>query len=504
MIRIPRYVALRAGSGAASSAGLGAALAVAALLAGCASTLSVPSSVPVLPLAVAWQAPLPHGGATAELARWWSRFDDPVLTDLQQAAQQASPSLAAARARIQRARATVSSADAAGLPRLDAVASAGRARQVPSQANASNTAVGLQAGWELDLFGAVAAGQGAAKARLAAAQAGWHDARVAVAAEVAGSYTALRACEAQLVQSRLDVTSRSETARLTEQSAQAGFTAPADAALVRAGVAQTRSQMLVTQAQCETLVKALVEITDLPEPELRQRLAPNTARLPTPPALAVAPLPAAVLAQRPDLAEAARAVVAAAGDQAQSQARERPQVSLSGTLAGVRLSGGGVPASQGVTWSVGPLAVSFPLFDGGARAAATLASRADYDNAVAQYQALARRAVREVETALVTLDTTAQREVDALDAARGFETALVATQARQRGGLASLLDLEVSRRNALQAQSALIELQRERTAAWIALYRALGGGWDPVSPTDATAIAATPAVAALAAAPVRP
>jgi outer membrane protein, multidrug efflux system len=94
---------------------------------------------------------------------------------------------------------------------------------------------------------------------------------------------------------------------------------------------------------------------------------------------------------------------------------------------------------------------------------------------------LARRAVREVETALVTLDTTAQREVDALQAARGFEESLVATQARQRGGLASVLDLEVSRRNALQAQGALIELQRERAAAWIALYRALGGGWDPAS-----------------------
>jgi len=105
---------------------------------------------------------------------------------------------------------------------------------------------------------------------------------------------------------------------------------------------------------------------------------------------------------------------------------------------------------------------------------------------VAQYQALARRAVREVESALVTLDSTAQREVDALLAARDFETALVATQARQRGGLASVLDLEAARRNAVQAQSALIELQRERAAGWIALYRALGGGWDAASLASAT------------------
>ena len=152
--------------------------------------------------------------------------------------------------------------------------------------------------------------------------------------------------------------------------------------------------------------------------------------------------------------------------------------------------------SQGITrdaatWTFGPLQVSFPLFDGGARAAATVAAGADYDNAVAQYQALARRAVREVEVALVTLDSTAQREVDALLAARDFETALVATQARQRGGLASLLDLEAARRNAVQARIALIELQRERAAGWISLYRALGGGGDAASLAPAATATAT-------------
>lgn len=465
-------------------------LAAAWLLAGCATAPPSASPAPVVSPA-AWQAPLPHGGASTALARWWMQFNDPVLTDLQQAAQQASPSLSAAQARIQRARATLTGAEGGNLPRLDAVGSASVGRQMPGQPSSRSASLGLQASWEQDILGAIGLDRNhdedAAQARLEAAQAGWHDARVSVAAEVASSYTALRACEAQLVQSRLDVASRSETARLTEQSAQAGFSAPADAALVRAGVAQTRSQMLVTQTQCETLVKSLVEVTDLPEVDLRRRLAPRSAQLPTTPSLAVSALPATLLAQRPDLAEAARNVVAAAGDQSLSQARERPQVSLSGSWGGIRLSGGDSPRSQGAIWSVGPLAVSFPLFDSGARAANTQAARADYENAVAQYQALARRAVREVEVALVTLDTTAQREVDALAAARGFEASLVATQARQRVGLANVLDLETSRRIALQAQSALIELQRERTVAWISLYRALGGGWDPASLTTAAA-----------------
>lgn len=453
-------------------------------LAGCA-TVAAPEPPPAR-LASSWQASLPHGGSTSDLSQWWTRFNDPLLPTLQAAAQQASPTLASARARIERARAAQVAAGAAGMPRLDAVGSASTGRSTPGQPTASVLAIGLQAGWELDLFGAVAAGRDATKARLEGAQAGWHEARVAVAAEVAASYTALRACQAQLAQSQADSLSRAETARLTETSARAGFTAPADAALARAGAAQSRGLALAQQAQCDTLVKGLVEVTDLPEPELRQRLAAGTARLPQPAPVAVAGLPASLLSQRPDLADAALAVVAAAGDQRQSQARERPQVSLSGSLAGASVRSAGISAS-GTTWSIGPLVVSLPIFDGGARAASTAAARASYDEAVALYAAQVRRAVREVETALVALDSTAARELDAQAAARDFEAALRGTQARQQGGLASLLDLEAARRNAVQAQSALIELQRERVAAWIALYRALGGGW---SAADAVAAAA--------------
>ena len=455
---------------------------VAVVSAGCASAPPAVAPVPA-PVASAWQAPLPHGGSASELPGWWSRFNDPTLPLLIAAAQRASPTLASAQARIERARAARVAAGAALLPQVDAVASASSGRSLPGQATVSSASLGLQAGWELDLFGGVAAGRDAAQARLAGVEAGWHDARVSVAAEVASSYLALRACEAQAAQSRLDSRSRDETARLIDLSARAGFTAPADAALARAGAAQARSLWTSQQAQCDTLVKSLVETTDLPEPGLRQRLASGTARLPQPAPIAVSTLPAALLSQRSDLAQAARAVEAAASDQAQSRAGELPRVSLSGGFAGVAVRSGGV-SPQGTTWAFGPLVVSLPLFDGGARRAATAAARASYDEAVAVYQGLVRRAVREVESALVALDASAQRQADAESAARDFEASLVATQARQKSGLASLLDLEAARRNAVQAQSALIELQRERAAAWIALYRALGGGWNAADPVE--------------------
>ena len=446
------------------------------------------------PAAASWQAPLPHGGATADLSSWWQQFNDPALPALQAAAQAASPTLASARARIERARAARAAAGAALLPQVDAMASASSGRSTPGQPTVSSASLGLQAAWELDLFGGVAAGRNAAQARSFGAQAGWHDARVAVAAEVASTVLALRACEAQAVQTRADATSRNETARLTGLSESAGFTAPADTALARAGAAQSRNLAVSQQAGCDTLVKSLVEITALAEPELRQRLADGTARVPQPAAIAVTVLPASLLSQRPDLADAARAVEAAAADAAQSRAHEMPLVSLSGSFAGTALRSGGTGqgTSQGATWSLGPLVVSLPLFDGGARSAATASARASYDEAVALYQAQLRRAVREVETALVALQSASQRQADANSAARDFEASLRATQARQQGGLASLFDLEAARRNAVQAQSALIDLQREQAAAWIALYRALGGGWNAADPGPNLGVAAKP------------
>ena len=445
---------------------------------GCASLAPEAGHGAVPAVAATWQTAPPAGMAAADAADWWGRFDDPLLPELIGAAQAASPTLASAGARIERARASRVAAGAALLPAVNVVASASSGRSAPNLAvTATGATVGAQAAWEIDLFGGNAAGRTAAQARLDGARAAQAGVRAAVAAETASSYLALRACEAQRAQTEIDVASRAETARLTAESARAGFIAPADAALVRASAAQARTQLASQRQSCDTLVKSLVEVTAIAEPALRQRLAATTAVLPSPPALAVPALPAALLMRRPDLAEAGRTVQAAAAEIRQSRAEQLPQISISGAIGAGSLRLGG-NSSNAATWSLGPLSITLPLFDGGARAAATDAARAGFDEAVALYQAQVRVAVREVEVSLVALQSTAERQADALLAAQDFEASLRATQARQRGGLASLFDLETARRNAVAAQVGLIDLQRERAAAWISLYRALGGGWD--------------------------
>lgn len=462
-----------------------AAAAVAALLAGCASPLP-----PAEPLATTappqWRAPLPPAAAgapsVADLTRWWAQFDDPLVAEFVAAAQAASPTLAAAESRLAQARAARSAAGAALWPTLDAQAGFSRGKGDLGLPIANTTTAGLQAGWEIDVFGARRAARDAASARLAGAEADWHEARVLVAAEAAGAYLDLRACEAQRLQTETDAASRIETARLTALTAQAGFQPPAAEALARASAAQARQQLVAQAAQCDLALKGLVALTAIDEPALRARLAPAQARLPQPARLAVAEVPAAGLAQRPDLASAARAVEAAAADVGAAQAQRLPRIGLTGTVTRTRVDFDG-SRLEGTLWSLGPLSVSLPIFDAGLRAANVDAARARYDEAVAAYRARLRGAVREVESALVQLDSAAARSEDARIAVEGYEASLRAAEARYRGGLASLFELEDARRSAAGARSQWVELQRERVAAWITLYRALGGGWPAGAPS---------------------
>jgi outer membrane protein, multidrug efflux system len=448
--------------------------AVAAALAGCAAAAAAPDGLATV--APTWQAPLPHGGQRAALDQWWAQFDDPLLARLVAAAEAVSPSIASAGARIADARASRTAAGATLLPALNAAAGASRGRPDITLPMATTTSASLQASWELDVFGGNRAGRDAAEARLLGAEATWHDARVIVAAETASQYIGLRACEARLMQTELDARSRAETARLTGLSMESGFESRANAALTRASAAQGLFLVKQQAELCAQAVKALVALTGIAEPELRATLVTGEARLPEPAAFDVPSVPAAALAQRPDVFARARAVVAASADIEQTRAARWPRITLAGSVGAARFDTS-IGALNSTTWSIGPVAVSLPLFDGGTRGANVDAARARYDEATSGYAATLRDAIRDVEDALISLQGTADRSADAQVAADNFEVSFRAAEARYKSGFGTLFELEDARRSALLAQITLIDLRREHVAAWIALYRALGGGW---------------------------
>ncbi len=473
------------------------------LLAACGSVVKMPDAQQVqsdaqIRAASVWATPLPHSGSTAQLATWWMQLGDPVFDELMQAAQLGSATLAGALTRIAQARTGVARADDAISPNFSLNAQGSRAVQAPKAPPATLVNAGLQASWELDLWGGNRAALSAAQLRTRGAELGWHEARVAVAAEMAAIYASYRYCENLLTLLQRDAASREETSRLADLTAKAGFSAPATAQLARASSFDAANSVTSVQAQCDTQIKALVALSAMAEPVLRQKLKANQAlavnlyaqRALFSIANSVTQLPAQLLAQRPDIAAAQQDVTAAALDIQSADARRYPSLSLNGSIGAGSARQLGV-STEGLTWALGPIALSLPLTNQGVTRSNTQAAVAAYNEAVITLQAKARQAVREVEESLVNLNAANLRTAQTKAAAQGYGASLTATQSRYRAGLASLVELEDARRTALFAQQNQLSVERDRIAAWISLYRATGGGWKADMPIASSQAAPT-------------
>ena len=460
-------------------------LALGALLLVACATPRLPTT-PTAPLTAQWQASLPHGGESRQLADWWGRFDDPLVPDLVAQAQASSPTLAQALARIAQARAAQRGAQSLRWPAANLMAQAQRASTAPNFVPSTQASAGVDASWEVDLFGGTRAQVAAAQARSERAGLDWHAARISLAADVAATYVSLRSCEALRAVFEADAVSQQQSAALTREKVRVGFEAPANSGLADGAAADAGNRAIAQRADCEVLLQSLAVLSGQAVVDLRPRLVARTAQLPQPAAFAVATLPAQLLAQRPDIAAAEKDLVAAAADVGVAEAARYPRLSFSGSLgvAGLRVGG---QSSDGNTWGLGP-ALTLPLFDAGQRAASQDAALARYDEARATLDGRLRTAVGEVEEALLRLDAATRREAEAQRAAQGFRDYFAAAEARWRIGAGSLIEREEARRVALTAQTALLAVQRERVAAWVTLYRVLGGGWsaadaEPLTPS---------------------
>jgi outer membrane protein, multidrug efflux system len=509
-----------------------AILAASLILSGCASfdflklKRTPESIVKDSKVAPTWQAPLPHDGSVEKLGEFWQQFNDALLIELIDAAQQVSPNVAAAKTRIAQARSARISQIAVARPTLDGTFSTTRSVQQPeidasggnngagagagvgggagggfnggssgSGAN-NNTQIGLQSTWELDLFGANKILVSSAEKTENAATSNWHEARVAVAAELATSYLNLRFCNAQQLILANDLTSRKETARMTAIAIKAGFTPPAAQYLADASVLDATQQLNAQQASCDTAIKELVALTDLDEPSLRAKLAKQTFNVADMRnKYAIDAVPAQVLAQRPDIINAEAELMAAAAAVQRNQAARLPRVSLNGSIGWMWLSGVGY-SGNGKVWSLGPLSITLPIFDSGKRKAEVDSAEAGYEESAINYRNKIRVAVKEVESALVTLNSSAQRTNNLQQALIGYQASFKATESKLRAGFANLIELEQSRRDALQTEINLLNLLQSRTNTWVSLYRAAGGDWqnattnpqaiDSVKPTESS------------------
>lgn len=478
------------------------------ILSGCAQLASLNKKlnpqhiVKTTKIASKWQATLPHNGSESNLSQFWQQFQDPLLLSLIDAAEKESASLTTAKARIAQARSKLSQANAALMPAVDGSASASRSVQQPSTSvqgsgaqGGSNsgsgafnsTQIAAQASWELDIFGANHAILESSKAQENAAKAGWHEARVSVAAELANTYFNQRFCELQVGVLQADAMSRAQSVRLTDVAVNAGFSAPANGHLAKASLADATQQLKAQQAQCDLEVKVLVALTDLDETALREKLTnqPFKADINAVDGLfKLNEIPAQILAQRPDIYTAEADLITAAADVKNTYAEGLPKVSLNGSIGWMWLSGTGF-STNGKTWSLGPISITFPIYHGDVQVAGLASAEANYEDKAANYRSKVRYAVKEVEEALVNLHSANIRQADIAEAANGYRASFVATEAKVKAGFANLIELEEQRRTVLSTETTALNNLKQRTQAWISLYRAAGGGWqhEEVPPT---------------------
>ncbi len=416
--------------------------------------------------------------------QWWSSFNDPHLFDLINSAYTNNPTIAAAFARIQTARSNLKSASAGGQPQVGATAGIQRQSALNSPVLTA-AQVGVEAGWEIDLFGSVKRGTAAAQAQLESSQADLHATRISLAAEIANLYLALKTCEANVQVQQLDVVSQTKTLDLTQLKVKAGFSAPADVSLLRASLANSRNQLTGLQSDCSLLVNSIALLTGFDNKTIANRSLQTAGQIPKPAVFAVTSLPAQLLTMRPDVRSLERQLAASSEQIGIAQANQYPRLSLSGNLGfgSTRLLGG---TTDDLTWGFGP-SITLPLFNGGRSAAALDGARSRYAEVQAQMQLKLQSAVSEVQESMIRVQAAQAREGNAQTAVADFEAFYKAAETRWSVGVGTLLELEEARRLAANAKLALLRLEQERVSQLINLYRALGGGWNQQLATDALA-----------------
>ncbi len=460
--------------------------------------LTPESTVKTTKLPNTWQAPLPHHGETQKLKDFWMQFEDPLLIELVEASQKVSSSIAAAKTRIAEARANRISTIGNARPDLNGTITTSRSVQQPAggfggqvggQAGGqqggfaigafNSSQVGLQSHWELDIFGANNVLVNSAKTAENAALSNWHEARVAVASELATSYFNQRFCQSQVLLNQQDIKSREISARLTSISVKAGFLGSASQSLAEASLSDIKQQQSAQIASCDLNIKELVALTDLDESELREKLSKqafDTKANASKNLYSVDSIPAKTITQRPDIINAEAQLIAAAANLQSNKAMLLPRVSVDGSIGWMWLSGTGFK-TDGKVWSLGPLSITIPIYNSGGQQAKIKSAEVNYEESAVNYRNKVRTAVKEVESALVNLHSYAVRDTDLAQALQGYQASFKATEAKVNAGFANLIELEESRRIALQTETALINLEQDRINAWISLYRAAGGDW---------------------------
>lgn len=445
------------------------------LLCACAAHLPEPAVQIDLPAAYAqaqdgWQPAQPL--AAMPRGAWWTVFDDPVLSALEEQVAQRNQSLAAQLAAYEQAQAAVAQAQAAYFPAVTAGAAASRARSASVGTVGNSVSVSLGASWEPDLWGKVRLQVQAGQAAAAASAAKLASTQLSLQSTLAASYLQLRTVDAQIRLTRDTVAAYQRALQLTENRYKAGVDTAADVAQARTQLLQAQTSLTdlgVTRAQLQNAIAVLVGKAPA------DFTLPATDALPQVPAIP-AGIPAQLLQRRPDLAAAQAQVAAANAQIGVAQTAWFPNLTLSAQGGSQAARIAELFSAPSLFWSLGPQ-LAATLFDGGLRRAQLQSSEAAYRQAVANYRQSVLTALQQVENNLAAQRILAQEAQQQAEVVRAAQVQLRLAENQYKAGTAPYLNVLTAQTTLANAQNAQLTLLNRRYAATVALIQALGGGW---------------------------
>lgn len=449
--------------------------------------------LPEVPVAQAYKEMEPWVPAQPgdELPRgaWWTLYGDAGLNTLQDQLVAGNPNLAVALARYEQATAYSQQARSALFPSLSANGQAGRNRVsenrplVPANSSIpptySNYSIGLQASYELDLWGRVRNTVQAGEAEAAAAQADLESARLSLQAQLADNYIVLRGLDQQLHLLRETVQARDKALMVTQTRHDAGIVPGMDVSRAQTQLESARSQLEQAKAQRAVVEHAIAALVGKSPSSFS--IADNTTELALP-HIPVA-LPSTLLQRRPDIAAAQRRVEAANASVGVAKTAFFPALSLGAAMGYQSISTGNWLSAPSNFWSIGPTMV-FQLFDGGRRKAQVAQAEAVLDENGARYRGVVLEAFQQVEDNLARLNHYRSAADAERLAAESAQKTLDFALNRYREGAANYLEVTSAQTQALDTQRELLTLNVSQLRASVELVRALGGGWQQSQTTE--------------------
>jgi NodT family efflux transporter outer membrane factor (OMF) lipoprotein len=447
---------------------------------------------PQAPAPAAWEAAL-AGGETNQTpaAAWWRTFHDPQLDSLIDRAVAANLDLRIAGARVREARAQYQIVAADLQPTVGTSGSYARQRQsqnqpligalplpagIPFENNVYQA--GFDAAWELDVFGGTRRAAEAGRAEVAAAEFGRRGTLVTLLAEVGRNYVELRGRQRRLVIATENIRAEEESLAIARDRFQNGLTSDLDVQQAATLLAATRAEIPTIETGIQACIHRLGVLLGQPPGALSAELSP-AAPIPGAPPVVPVGLPSALLLRRSDVRQAERQLAAATAGIGVATADLFPKFSLTGADGFQSVSASDWFTAGSRFWSVGPT-VQWKIFDAGRIRANIRVQDARQEEALATYEAVVLGAFEETEDLLVAYAKEQTRHRWLADAAASSQDSLHLARQLYDHGLTGFINVLEAERSTYQAQDALAQSDQAVTQDLIALYKALGGGWETV------------------------